>query len=169
MKVLAARQFELARRLDRIEQEMEQAAGRAARRATRWRPTPWPTPWTSRGGWPSARRCGPPAASSRRTASARPAASSKQIAENLQEVLDILANRREPELARLVKKISARPRPTWQRCGGSRGVAKADGSGGRTPQRGSAEGGTRESGRQARRPAAGGGAARAAAGAVDGR
>jgi hypothetical protein len=105
LKVSAGRQLELARRLDRILQEMEQAA-------VELRPTDPLAADTLVDALDEARRSA--LAAAMRTAAAlveenrigRAAETHKQIAADLQEVLDILANRRQQELSRLVQKLS---------------------------------------------------------------
>ena len=103
LKVLAARQLDLARRLDRIEQEMEQAAGplresdpMAAEIVSdaldEARRLAIGTAMRSAGSQLEENRVG------------QAARGHQQVVESLQEVLDILANRRQQELARLLKK-----------------------------------------------------------------
>ncbi|MGD0898099.1 MAG: hypothetical protein ABR915_09715 [Thermoguttaceae bacterium] len=106
LRILASRQLELARRLDRIQQEMEQAA--AALRES----DPLAADTLS-DALDEARRLAIGAAM--RAAGAglqenrigQAAETHKQIVAGLQDVLDILANRRQQELARLVKKLRA--------------------------------------------------------------
>jgi hypothetical protein len=104
LAVLAARQLELARRLDRIQQEMGQTAAElrqgdplaadmladAAAEAQRL-------------ALAAAMRSAAALVEENRIA--RAADAHKQISAGLQEVLDILANRRQQELARLVRKL----------------------------------------------------------------
>ena len=104
LKVSSSRQLELARRLDRIQQEMQHSAdqllqsdplaaatlGDALAEARR----------LSIGG--RMRDCGGCLV---RNQMGQAALLQKQIAEDLREVLDILANRKQHELARLVKKL----------------------------------------------------------------
>ncbi len=103
LNVAAATELDLARRLDRTLQEMEQAAGQL-------RPGDPLAADTVLDALDQARRLG--VAAEMRTAGAeigqnqigQAAAGQKQIAQDLQEVLDILANR-QAEAARLVKRL----------------------------------------------------------------
>jgi len=104
LAVLAGRQLDLARRLDRILQEMEQAAAQL-RQAD-----PLAADMIA-DAWDEARRLA--LAAAMRSAAAlvqenrigRAAETHKQVLAGLQEVLDILANRRQQELSRLVGKL----------------------------------------------------------------
>ncbi|MGA2031544.1 MAG: hypothetical protein ABSG68_04755 [Thermoguttaceae bacterium] len=104
LKILSGRQLELARRLDLIEQEMEQA-GRDLR------PSDPLAADTVIDALEEARRLG--LGGDMRSAGSqleenrigRVSQSHQEIQAGLQDVLDILAGRREPELARLVKKL----------------------------------------------------------------
>jgi hypothetical protein len=104
LKIAAGRQLELARSLDRVLQEMEQA-GAGLRQSD---PLAAETVADALG---EARRLA--VAGQMRTVGDRirqnqigqAAAGQKQIAQDLREVLDILANRRQQEAARLVKKL----------------------------------------------------------------
>lgn len=104
LKVAAQQQLELARRLDRIQQDMEQAAGQLRESD----PTAAETvadalhrarQLTITGQMQAAAE----AAESNRMGRAMDR--QKLVVQGLQEILDILANRREPELTRLVKKL----------------------------------------------------------------
>ena len=104
LSVLARQQRELARRLDRIQQEMEQAAGRLHQS------DPLAAETVSDALFRACQLAisGAMQATGNHLADNRMGqalARQKQIAENLQEILDILANRRESELLRLVKKL----------------------------------------------------------------
>ncbi|NQU21197.1 MAG: hypothetical protein HQ567_07940 [Candidatus Nealsonbacteria bacterium] len=104
LKILAGRQLELARQLDRIQGEMDRAVGQLQ--------TADPlAAETVADALAEARRlaialamrtCGSHLGQNRM---GQTTAAQKQIIEDLQEVLDILANRRQNELARLVKKL----------------------------------------------------------------
>lgn len=104
LKVLTGRQLELARRLDRIEQEMEQALGQL-------RQSDPMAAQTVSDALDESRRLAIGAAM--RSAGSQLqenrigqlAQAYKQVLQDLQEVLDVLANRRQQELARLVKKL----------------------------------------------------------------
>ena len=105
LKVLARRQLELARLLDRIQQEMEQT-GRELQQSDPLAAE------TVTDALDEARRLG---VSGRmracgghlgRNQIGQAVARQKQVARDLREVLDILANRRRHELARLVRKLT---------------------------------------------------------------
>jgi len=104
LKIVAGRQLELARQLDRIRQGMEQAA------IDLGESDPLVAATVADAAAETARLA---ISGQMRTAGAQlrsnqigqAAARQKQIALDLQEVLDILANRRQPELVRLVSKL----------------------------------------------------------------
>jgi hypothetical protein len=104
LRILAGRQLEYARRLDRIEQEMDQAAGQLrqndplaadtiADALAESRRLAIGTAMRTVGGQLQENRIG------------QAVAGHKQIVQNLQEVLDILANHPRQELPRLMKKL----------------------------------------------------------------
>jgi len=104
LKILVARQIELARRLDRIQQAMQQtadqlqqsdplAAQTVADALAEARRLAISGQMLATGGHIDRNQVG------------QAARAQKQIAEDLQEVLDILANRRQQELVRLVEKL----------------------------------------------------------------
>jgi len=104
LKVVAARQLELARRLDRIQQEMQRAADEL-------RENDPLAAQTLADALAEARRlaisgrmrdCG---GSLSRNQMGRAGLLQEQIAEDLKEVLDILSNRKQHELTRLLKKL----------------------------------------------------------------
>jgi len=104
LKIVSSRQLELARQLDRILQEMDQAGGEL-------RNSDPSAAETVADALDEARRLA--IGGQMRTAAAQieqnqigqSMAGQKQIGQDLQEVLDILGNRRQHELARLVKKL----------------------------------------------------------------
>jgi myosin heavy subunit len=104
LKVLAGRQLELARRLDRIEQDMDEASGDLRASDPLAADTVSDAVAESRRlGIGAAMRSAGTQLQENRMGQA--AAGHKQIAQNLQEVLDILANRRQNELVRLVRRL----------------------------------------------------------------
>ena len=105
LKILAGQQLELARRFDRIQQRMDRAAVElsqsdplaaetVADALAEARRLAISGQMLSAGGQVERNRIG------------RATARQRQIAEDLQAVLDVLANRRQHELARLVKKLA---------------------------------------------------------------
>jgi hypothetical protein len=106
LRILAARQGEHARTLDRILQSMQQAAEELRRddplAAETLTDALEEARRTAIGG--AMRSCGE---NLRQNRIGRAAAAQKEIVRQLQEVLDILANRRNRELDRLVKKLRA--------------------------------------------------------------
>jgi len=73
--------------------------------ATRWRPQLLPTRSLDRASWPSVRGCARRAMRSRRNRLGQAGTLQAEIIADLREILDLLANRRRDELARLAEKL----------------------------------------------------------------
>jgi len=104
LKILARKQFDLARRLDNVQQGMQQAAGQlresnplfaetVSDALHRARELDTSGQMRAAGGHIQQNRMG------------RTAGRQEQVVRDLREILDILANRREHELGRLIKKL----------------------------------------------------------------
>jgi hypothetical protein len=123
VKILAGRQFDLARQLDKIQQEMQQAAVELRDGNPLFAETVSDALSRARelgisGGMRSA------GGSVQENQMGRAMQRQEQVIEDLKEVLDILANRREHELARLVKQLRDAEADLAEMAGRQEGLQK---------------------------------------------
>ena len=116
---LAERQRELARRFDKTQQQMTEMAARS-KRPIRWPPPRWATRHSKRPSAASAARCAKAAGKLDENQVGQADEQQQQVRRELDELLDILSNRREQELVATGQAAARKRKANWSNCVRSR-------------------------------------------------